>query len=141
MFWLIRKGVRRKKSPSKVYLTHRETARFVITNRVNYFAELHNFEYGRIAIKDQKKCWGSCSTKKNLNFNYKLLFLPPELLDYIVVHELCHLRHFHHQPTFWAEVRKIIPDYKIRIQELRAIERDYGSSALRLAKLKSVSMV
>ena len=141
MFWIVRKKVRRKKAPAKVYLAHRETARLVITARVKYFAELYDFSYGRIAVKDQKRCWGSCSTKKNLNFNYKLLFLPPDLLDYIVVHELCHLRHFHHQPAFWTEVEKIIPDYKERILALRAIERNYGSSVAKLGKLTKAGVV
>ncbi len=126
---------KKRRAPSKVYLAHREIARATITARVDYFAFVHGFEYGRIAIKDQKRCWGSCSAKQNLNFNYKLLFLPPELLDYIVVHELCHLRHLHHRSTFWEEVEKIIPEYKERILALRTIERTYGGSVARLSQL------
>jgi len=140
MLWIIKRRAKKKSVPPKVYLAHRETARAVITGRVQHYASVYGFSYGRIAIKNQKRCWGSCSTKQNLNFNYKLLFLPVELLDYIVVHELCHLRHFHHQPAFWEEVEKIIPNYKERIQALRAIERNYGSSALKLAKLQQLSV-
>lgn len=124
-----------KRKPSKIYLNNREVAREIITSRVEYFATKYNFSYGRIAIKDQKRCWGSCSAKQNLNFNYKLLFLPPELLDYIVVHELCHLRHFHHKSTFWEEVEKIIPEYRERILQLRTIERTYGGSVSKLSQL------
>lgn len=135
MLWILRKRKRKKRTPSKTYLAHREVARAVITSRVNYFASEYGFEYGRIAIKDQKRCWGSCSAKQNLNFNYKLLFLPSEIIDYIVVHELCHLRYLHHQPIFWEEVEKIMPEYKKRILQLRVIERTYGSSVQKLARL------
>lgn len=126
---------KRKRKPSKIYLDNREKARTIITSRVEHFAKEYDFSYGRITIKDQKRCWGSCSTKKNLNFNYKLIFLPAELLDYVVVHELCHLRHFHHRVTFWKEVEKIIPDYKKRVFALRSIECKYGSSATKLIQL------
>lgn len=129
MFWIVRRQKKIAKKPSKVYLAHREVARALITDRVSHYATKYGFAYGRIAIKDQKRCWGSCSTKNNLNFNYKLIFLPTELLDYIVVHELCHLRHFHHRAEFWEEVGKIIPDYKDRVLQLRTIEHTYGSSA------------
>ena len=135
MLWILSKRKKKVKKPSKIYLAHKENARTVIAARVNYFAVEHGFSYGRIAIRDQKRCWGSCSTKRNLNFNYKLLFLPFELLDYIVVHELCHLRHFHHRKEFWLEVEKIIPEYKERVSALRDIERTHGSSADKLIKL------
>jgi predicted metal-dependent hydrolase len=67
----------------------------------------------------QKSRWGSCSRKKNLNFNYKLIQLPLELADYIVVHELCHLQEFNHGQGFWNLVGETIPDYKARRDELR----------------------
>lgn len=114
---------KRKKKPSATYLKHREYARAVITARVEYFAQQHNFTYGRIAIKNQRRCWGSCSAKQNLNFNYRLVFLPPEIIDYVVVHELCHLRHFHHRAEFWAEVEAILPNYQALLLALRAIEQ------------------
>jgi predicted metal-dependent hydrolase len=119
-WFMVRK---RKKRPSAMYLKHRKYARAVITARVKYFAGQYDFAYGRIAIKNQKRCWGSCSTKGNLNFNYKLVFLPSEIIDYIVVHELCHLRHFHHRAEFWAEVAVILPDYKTSLNALREIEK------------------
>ncbi len=135
MLWISLRKKKKKRNVSKVYLAHREIARATITARVQHFATEYGFEYGRIAIKDQKRCWGSCSAKQNLNFNYKLLFLPPELLDYIVVHELCHLRHLHHRPTFWEEVEKIMPEYRERILQLRTIERTYGGSVAKLSRL------
>lgn len=101
------------------YHTCRARARKVITDRVKRFAVLHGFAYNRIAIKNTSSRWGSCSVDRNLNFNYKLLFLPDHLRDYIVVHELCHLRVLNHSPQFWKEVETILPDYLLCERELK----------------------
>lgn len=84
----------------------------VIPKRVAYFAEILGVTYGRITIRNQKSRWGSCSSKGNLNFNCLLMLMPPEVLDYVVVHELCHRKEMNHSPQFWAEVRKVLPDYE-----------------------------
>ena len=89
-----------------------EQATQLIPERVKYFAPLVGVTYGRITIRNQKSRWGSCSAKGNLNFNIGLLLAPPEVLDYVVVHELCHRKEMNHSPKFWAEVSKLIPDYK-----------------------------
>ena len=81
-------------------------------DRVSYFAEIMNVTFGRITIRNQKTRWGSCSTKGNLNFNYQLYYLPDELLDYVVVHELSHRRHMDHSKEFWTEVEKYCPNYR-----------------------------
>ncbi len=91
-----------------------ERALKVIPERVKHFAPLVGVTYGRITIRNQKTKWGSCSGKGNLNFNCLLMLAPPEVLDSVVVHELCHLKHMDHSPAFYAEVRRVMPDYDKR---------------------------
>ncbi len=79
----------------------------------------YGFEYKKVAIRDQKRRWGSCSKSGNLNFNYRILFLPPHLADYIIVHELCHLKEFNHGKNFWTLVGQAVPVYESHKQELR----------------------
>ena len=105
------------------YLRHKERARAVIGARLLHYNAHYRHALRRVFIKNSKSRWGSCSSAGNLNFNYKLLFLPQELADYVVVHELCHLRHFNHGPEFWALVSQACPDYKSLRKALRAAER------------------
>ncbi len=105
--------------PQYSFHANRARAKKVISKRVNYFAELHGFTFKRISIKNTSSRWGSCSTKGNLNFNYKLLFLSESLRDYIVIHELCHLRHHNHSSKFWKEVSSILPLYRVCERELK----------------------
>lgn len=103
------------------YAKHKEEARKLITERVEHFANEHHYVYGRISIRNQKTCWGSCSGKNNLNFNYKLIFLTPELCDYVIVHELCHLKEMNHSKKFWKLVEDILPNYKTARTALQKI--------------------
>lgn len=100
-----------KKALEKWY---RERAREVINERVKYYQFVIGAKPSRVNIKEQKKRWGSCSSKGNLNFNWKLIMAPPEIIDYVVVHELAHLVHLNHSKQFWALVESILPDYKER---------------------------
>ncbi len=106
----------KKKSSFKVedkrYKENKTKAYIHIKERLEFFNNFYGYQYNRISIRNQKSRWGSCSSKKNLNFNYKILFLPPEICDYIVVHELCHLKELNHSRFFWDLVFKTIPDYK-----------------------------
>ena len=82
-----------------------------IPDRVAYWSDLMDISYGRITIRCQHTRWGSCSSKGNLNFNCLLMLAPPEVLDYVIVHELCHRKHMNHSAAFWAEVAQVLPDY------------------------------
>ena len=96
-----------------------EKALAVIPGRVRFFAPLIGVSFGRITIRNQKSKWGSCSAQGNLNFNCLLMLCPPEVLDYVVAHELCHRKELNHSPAFWAEVEKVMPDYKARRKWLK----------------------
>lgn len=98
---------------------YRRSAREVFAERTAYWNTGYGFSYGRIAIKDQKSRWGSCSRQGNLNFNWRLLLAPLAVLDYVVIHELAHLREPNHSPAFWALVARQCPDYKTQRRWLR----------------------
>lgn len=83
-----------------------------IRQRLAFYTPRIGRTSGRITIRDQKSRWGSCSNRGNLNFNWKLIMAPPEVLDYVVIHELCHLHEFNHSPRFWQLVRAQMPDYE-----------------------------
>ena len=84
-----------------------------IRERLDYYIPRVGRAPGRIAIRDQKSRWGSCSQKGNLNFNWKLIMAPPQVLDYVVIHELCHLIEFNHSPRFWSLVEAQMPEYAV----------------------------
>lgn len=90
----------------------KKKARELIPQRVEYYAGLSGISYNRIFIRLQKSRWGSCSADGNLNFNCLLVLMPLEILDSVVVHELCHRRQMNHSKSFYDEVLKIFPDYK-----------------------------
>lgn len=83
-----------------------------IRSHLERYAPLLGVRYGRVAIRDQKSRWGSCSAKHNLNFNWKLIMAPPQALEYVVVHELCHLIEFNHSARFWRLVEGQMPEYE-----------------------------
>ena len=90
----------------------KKIAKQKIMEHVDYYARRMEIDYGSISMRNQKSRWGSCSSKGNLNFNYRLAYLPEELLDYVVVHELAHRRHMDHSAAFWEEVETYYPAYK-----------------------------
>lgn len=91
---------------------YRDAAREYIPKRVEYYHTLTGGSYEKITIRDQKTRWGSCSNNGTLSFNYRLMLAPPRVLDYVVVHELCHLTHMNHSREFWDMVASILPEYK-----------------------------
>ena len=109
-------------------------AKKIFPERTAYFAERMGVTYNRITIREQKTRWGSCSSAGNLNFNWKLvlrlnwklIMAPPGILDYVVVHELCHLKEMNHSPRFWAVVEKELPDYRERREKLKKMGKQLG---------------
>jgi predicted metal-dependent hydrolase len=111
--------VTRRAGSRKDYINNKENARALVYERINYFNEAYGFKFNKISIKNTKSRWGSCSKKGNLNFNYRIVFLPPALADYLVVHELCHLKEFNHSKRFWDLVAEAVPHFKRLKKELR----------------------
>lgn len=113
------------KSAEREYLSNEEIHKLAekaleyIPKRVSYFAKQIGVTYGKITIRNQKTRWGSCSSKGNLNFNCLLMLTPPEVIDYVVVHELCHRKEMNHSGAFWAEIEKVIPSYKEQVKWLK----------------------
>ena len=87
-------------------------AQVILPQRVAFWAQRIGVRYGRITIRRQKTRWGSCSSKGNLNFNCTLVLAPQAVMDYVIIHELCHRKEMNHSPRFWAEVEKYCPDHK-----------------------------
>lgn len=107
------------KNTKKEYLENKNKALTLAKSRIEYFNNIYNFKFNRVTIKNQKTRWGSCSKRGNLNFNYKIALLPVHISDYIIVHELCHLKEFNHSQRFWDLVAIAVPDYLIIMKELK----------------------
>jgi len=104
----------------------RRRAKETIPERVAHFAPLIGVSYGSITVRSQKTRWGSCSSRGNLNFNCLLMLTSPEVLDYVVLHELCHRKELNHSARFWAQVERVMPDYRLRRKWLK----DHGSALI-----------
>jgi predicted metal-dependent hydrolase len=105
-----------KKTIEKFY---KKKAEEVVHDRLEHFNEHYGFTYRRVTMRNQKSRWGSCSRDKNLNFNWRLIMAPIEVIDYVVVHEMCHLGQMNHSKNFWNLVAETIPDYKVFRKWLR----------------------
>ena len=123
--WIERKLYSLKNIPPVVHLTPEEIsalkakAREELAPLIAYYATQVGVSYGRVTIRSQKTRWGSCSSRGNLSFNCLLMLTPPEVIDYVIVHELCHLKQMNHSFRFWAEVKRIVPDYREAKQWLK----------------------
>ena len=98
---------------------YKKQAREVLIPRVEFFARTYGFEMEKTRISSARTRWGSCSSKKTLSFTWRLVMAPLDMIDYVVVHELCHLNEMNHSKTFWAQVETILPDYKSRRKWLK----------------------
>lgn len=118
----VRRRVRRKPLNTKKYKENKEKARDIVLSRLEFFNKHYGFKIGKVAIRNQRSRWGSCSSKGNLNFNYRIAHIPAHLQDYIVVHELCHLKEFNHSQKFWDLVAGTVPDWENSRAELQKIK-------------------
>ncbi|MFA9377692.1 MAG: M48 family metallopeptidase [Lachnotalea sp.] len=100
--------------PSLLELWYKEKARELVYERIKYYSPFINRKIQNVRIKNQKKRWGSCSSLGNLNFNWRIIMMPDDMFDYIIVHEMCHLKHLNHSKDYWNCVGEILPDYKER---------------------------
>lgn len=95
---------------------YRAQAKVYLPRRAAELAQQHGFQYGKITIKGQRARWGSCSSQRNLNFNWRLMLAPPAAIDYVILHELCHLTEMNHSRRFWTLVGRCCPDYQQWVQ-------------------------
>ncbi len=102
-----------------ITMIYKREAEKILRERTKIYMEIMHVHPLKITIKNQKTIWGSCSFKKNINYNYKIIMAPIEIVDYIVVHELCHLIHMNHSKQYWNAVKSILPDYGVRRQWLK----------------------
>jgi len=125
--WVFDKLEKFKNSPNLLniqnteeeYLENKDKAFILAKKQIEYFNNIYNFKFNKITIKNQKTRWGSCSRKGNLNFNYKIALLPKHISDYIIIHELCHLKELNHSQKFWKLVAIAVPNYLDIKKELR----------------------
>lgn len=103
----------------KDYAQNKTAALVFIEEKLKQHNQFYQFSYKKISIRNQKTRWGSCSQEGTLNFNYKIILLPEKLADYIIVHELCHLKELNHSSRFWNLVGKIVPNYREIRRKLR----------------------
>ena len=125
-FWITkRRKIRRaRKSPNRQkYLETKETARVLVRSRLEHWNQYYKFKYGRVSVRNQRSRWGSCSKKGNLNFNFRIVELPPHLADYIIVHELCHIGEFNHSQKFWNLVGETFPNHLEFRKELKKVRK------------------
>ena len=110
-----------RQNRKKHFAEHKEKARMLVLERLAHFNQFYGYTWQKVTIRNQRSRWASCSRKGNLNFSYKLALLPSHLSDYVIVHELCHLKEFNHSQKFWDLVAQITPEHKKLRRELRKI--------------------
>jgi predicted metal-dependent hydrolase len=103
------------------YKKDKDRALKLVNRRLNHYNKTYKFKYNNVRVKNQKSRWGSCSEKRNLNFNFRIIYLPKRLADYLIVHELCHLGELNHSKKYWELVEKTFPDHKIVRKQMRKI--------------------
>ncbi len=108
-----------RRGAAQDFQKYKQSALVLVRNRIEYFNKFYTFSYTSLSIRNQKTRWGSCSKRGSLNFNYRIALLPAALADYIVVHELCHLKEMNHSQRFWKLVANVIPNHLALRRELK----------------------
>lgn len=103
----------------------KKQARTILTKRTDYYKEILKVDYEKIRIGNQKTIWGSCSGRRTISYNWHLILMPEQIIDYVVVHELCHLIEMNHSPAFWEKVSEVLPDYQSRREWLKENGNSY----------------
>lgn len=116
--------------PRRQYLLNKENARILVHQKLLSLNAHYGFVFNKVAIRNQRSRWGSCSKKGNLNFNYRIVHLPEALQDYLIVHELCHLAMFNHSKQFWVLVAEVIPDHEARRRELTRYAKEHWEQSI-----------
>ena len=109
------------KGDSFGYSHNHDQALKIVRQKVSRYNTFYNFHLGKVVVRNQKSRWGSCSRQGNLSFSYKIKFLTEDLADYLVVHELCHLKEFNHSKNFWSLVSQTIPNWEVLRKEIKLI--------------------
>ena len=118
LYWFLNPTIKprkRKRVSAKEkleYQKYKDQARVLVIKKIEKYNRFYNFKYNRLTIRNQVSRWGSCSQLGNLNFNYRLAFLDERALEYVIAHELCHLKEFNHSANFWTLVSQVVPDYQ-----------------------------
>ncbi len=112
-----------------ILMWSKQKARYTFNKLLQHYAEEYGFHYNRLSIRAQKTRWGSCSSNKNINLNCKLLFMPVDLVRYVMIHELCHTIEMNHSQRFWALVEECDPLYKQHRKQLKETSKDVFSDA------------
>lgn len=116
---IIMNQINREQIPNVLDRWYKEKAKELVCEKIEHYNSFIHKKITNIRIKDQKKRWGSCSSLGNLNFNWRIIMMPEEMFDYIIVHEMCHLLYLNHSRDYWKSVEKILPDYKEREKWIR----------------------
>lgn len=123
--------VARQTAKKTIQLTEKEAAQYkkqakaYLQQKCSCFSEIMGLCHGEVKINSAKTRWGSCNRKGDINFTYRLLFAPEDLVDYVVVHELAHLKEMNHSHRFWSVVEQTMPDYRARRKRLREFEHQF----------------
>lgn len=125
--WIVKQIQKNKDNPKNIlaqygdkeFKENKEKARMLVEEKLKEINSFYDFAYDKVSVRNQRTRWGSCSSKGNLSFNFKIIYLPEDLQDYLIAHEICHLKHMNHGKDFWDCVGIAIPDHLEKARRLK----------------------